>query len=415
MFKKVIVGISGGVDSAVAAFMLKNKGFNVTGVFMKNWDLVDETGQCNIEKDYEDAQWVCNKLQIPLVEASFTKEYWNNVFSYLIEHYEKGFTPIPDIVCNKIIKFDKFFQFARTELQADAIATGHYARTSFGPYLQDFKPDTNVQLFKATDKDKDQSFFLCQIPQESLRYSMFPLGHYLKTNVKQIARKVGLDLVAKKKESMGICFVGKRNFQNFISEYIPEKPGSFVNLENGKVVGEHKGFHHWTVGQRVKIAGQSEAFFIYKKIAKSNNILVVQGTNHPALYSDLVKTETPHWISEEPKKLNNFFNIMHCNFLFQHRDPPVPCKIMKTVTNELIIKISQPLRAITEGQFAVLYNGEECLGSAMVVSPGASYFSFDREVRMEHWRRLSKKAKIAPKSQRASYRDIKRNKRLSTT
>ncbi|XP_076639936.1 mitochondrial tRNA-specific 2-thiouridylase 1 isoform X1 [Colletes latitarsis] len=383
MFKKVVVGISGGIDSAVAALMLKNKGFNVTGVFMKNWDIVDETGRCATEKEHEHALWVCNKLKIPLIEVNFVKEYWNNVFSYLIDHYEKGSTPNPDILCNKYIKFDKFFHFARTELQADAIATGHYVRTSFGPYLEHFKPDTSVHLFKAQDKNKDQTFFLCQIPQHTLRYSMFPLGNHLKSNVKQIAKEAGLDLIIHKKESMGICFVGKRNFQDFISEYISDKPGDFVDLDSGQVVGKHLGFHHWTIGQRTRIAGSPEAYFVQKKDAGTNNIIVVRGTHHPALYSNFMITESAYWIHKEPEQFNNYFRILNCDFRCQHRYSVISCLIHKTTNDQLLIRISQPTRAVTDGQFAIFYNGEECLGSAPILRTGPSYHSLNQEVNVE--------------------------------
>lgn len=204
-----MVGISGGVDSAVTALLLKNKGFNVTGIFMKNWDIRDETGKCAVEKDYEDARWICNKLKIPLIQIDFVKEYWNEVFSDLIEKYQTGYTPNPDILCNKNIKFNKFFDVAFNRFQADAIATGHYANTSFGPYLENYKEDTNVHLLQAHDNSKDQTFFLNQIPQQTLRRCMFPLGNYLKNHVKTIAKEAGLHKIAQKKESMGICFVGK--------------------------------------------------------------------------------------------------------------------------------------------------------------------------------------------------------------
>lgn len=218
MIRNVAVGISGGVDSAVTALLLKNKGFNVTGVFMKNWDIRDETGNCTVEKDYEDARWICDKLKIPLIQLDFVKEYWNEVFSDLLEKYQTGYTPNPDILCNKNIKFNKFFDVARNRFQADAIATGHYANTSFGAYLENFKENTNVHLLQAYDSNKDQTFFLNQIPQQTLRRCMFPLGNYLKNHVKMIAKEAGLHKIAQKKESMGICFVGKREFQDFISE-----------------------------------------------------------------------------------------------------------------------------------------------------------------------------------------------------
>ncbi|CAK9827397.1 Mitochondrial tRNA-specific 2-thiouridylase 1 [Anthophora retusa] len=400
MFKKVVVGISGGVDSAVAALFLKNKGFKVTGVFMKNWDIADETGVCQTQKDYEHAQWVCKKLEIPLVEVNFVKEYWNNVFSYLTEEYENGYTPNPDILCNKYIKFDEFFKFARKELQADAIATGHYVKTSFGPYLEHFKPDTNVRLLQGDDKVKEQTFFLSQISQEVLRYSMFPVGEYLKTNVKQIAHQAELDVIVHKKESMGICFVGKRNFQDFISQYIPSKPGYLIDLDNGKVVGEHKGFHLWTVGQRVKLGNFPVPYYIYQKDIQSNNIIVVQGCNHPALYSDFVVTNTPHWISSEPSEFNNFGKLFYCDFRFQHGDPLIPCIVHKNLKNQLVIQLSQPLRAITNGQFAILYKEGECLGSATITFCGPSYYSLKQEIKIkqEHDQECDLKEEMASTS-----------------
>ncbi|CAK9813051.1 Mitochondrial tRNA-specific 2-thiouridylase 1 [Anthophora plagiata] len=426
MFKKVVVGISGGVDSAVAALLLKRKGFKVTGVFMKNWDIADETGTCQTQEDYKHAQWVCKKLEIPLVEVNFVKEYWNNVFSYLTEEYENGHTPNPDILCNKYIKFDEFFKFARKELQADAIATGHYVKTSFGPYLEHFKPNTNVRLLQGDDTVKDQTFFLSQVPQEALRYSMFPIGEHLKTNVKQIAHESKLDLILHKKESMGICFVGKRNFQDFISQYIPNKPGYLIDLDSGQVVGKHKGFHHWTIGQRVKLGSFPAAFYVYKKDIRSNNIIVVcrnnyipinhfietkylrkllltlkvQGTNHPALYTDFIVTNTPHWISSEPSEFSNFGKLLCCDFRFQHRDPLVPCTVHKTLKNQLVIQISQPLRALTDGQFAILYKERECLGSAAITFSGPSYYSLKQEVEIkeEHDQKCDLKEKMASTS-----------------
>ncbi|KAK2576050.1 hypothetical protein KPH14_007391 [Odynerus spinipes] len=367
MFKNIVVGISGGVDSAVTALLLKRKGFNVTGVFMKNWDIVDETGVCTTEKDYEDAKKVCEKLDIPLVKVNFVKEYWNHVFSNLVEKYQSGYTPNPDILCNKNIKFDKFVHLAHTKFRADAVATGHYVRTSFGPYLEHFKPDSMISS---------------RLSQHSLRRCMFPLGEYVKDDVKRIAREAGLNAIAAKKESMGICFVGKREFQHFISEYIESKSGDFVDLDSGKVVGKHQGIHCWTIGQRCRVSGSSCAYFVFHKDHQTNIITVVKGTNHPALYSDLLLTQNPHWITHEPQQLIDSKSILNCSFRFQHRNPLIACKVFKTRNNQLIIQLSQPLRAITKGQYAVLYSDQICLGGAEILCPGPSYFVLDKQLNL---------------------------------
>lgn len=216
---------------------------------------------------------------------------------------------------------------------------------------------------------------------------MFPLGDYFKSDVKRFAREAGLDVVAEKKESYGICFVGKRNFPSFISEYIPEKSGEFIDLDSGQIVGNHLGFHHWTVGQGVKHSGLPFKYFVYKKDTETNNIIVVRGTDHPALYTDFVITESPHWISSEPKELTKS-RMFNCHFRFQHKDSSVSCTVHKDPKDQLLIRISQPLRAITNGQFAVLYNDEECLGGAAIKYCGPSYFSLDRELKLEDYRKL---------------------------
>ncbi|CAB0038851.1 unnamed protein product [Trichogramma brassicae] len=370
MFKKVVVGISGGVDSAVTALLLKSKGFEVTAVFMKNWDIANELGECQADKDLEDAKWICNKLKIPLVDVNFVKEYWNDVFDNLIKNYEKGNTPNPDIQCNKKIKFNKFFNFARSELGADAIATGHYARSSFGPYLESFKANENARLLRAKDSFKDQTFFLSQIPQLALQRTMFPLGDYFKQEVKQIAKEANLDIVVNKKESMGICFIGRRNFQKFIDEYIENKPGNFIDILTGEIVGKHNGIHQWTLGQCCRIGGISVSYFVLHKNISNNNIYVVPGTKHPMLYSEFLIAENIHWIYGEPKQLKNSTNVFDCDFRFQHTHELVPCTIYKSPDNKLSIRLYKPLRAVTPGQFAVFYSGEECLGSAEIVKIG---------------------------------------------
>ncbi|KAK0086296.1 hypothetical protein PV326_005610 [Microctonus aethiopoides] len=375
MFKNIVLGMSGGVDSSVAALLLKRKGFNVTAVFLRNWDTADETGKCLADEDYRDADYVCKKLDIPLIEVNFVKEYWNDVFSYFLESYQTGYTPNPDIMCNKNIKFNKFYNYAINNLNADAVATGHYARTSFGPYLENYKQNTKVKLLKAADNRKDQTFFMSQVNQDPLQRCMFPLGDYKKPDVKRIAREAGLEMIANKDESMGICFIGSRTFQNFISEYIENKPGNFVDYDTGKVIAQHQGIHYWTLGQRARIHGGSRPYYVFQKDVETNTILVVQGQFHPASFTRLLITSKPHWIYEKPKQLDNNWNVFNCEFKFQHKDKTSPCQVFNSINDRLIIAFEQPHRAISPGQFAVLYSGEECLGSAAILHPGPSLHS----------------------------------------
>lgn len=235
-------------------------------------------------------------------------------------------------------------------------------------------------MLKATDEKKDQTFFLCQVSQNSLRRCMFPLGEYLKSDIKLIAREAGLNAIADKKESMGICFVGKRDFQNFISEYIKSESGDFVDLESGKIIGKHEGIHCWTIGQRCKISGSSDAYFVFHKNLETNVITVVPGTNHPALYTDLLVAQNPHWITSEPVELIDGKHILNCDFRFQHRNPLIPSKIIKARNNQLNIQLSKPLRAITKGQYAVFYCGQVCLGGAEIIYSGPSYFSLNKDL-----------------------------------
>ncbi|VVC89531.1 unnamed protein product [Leptidea sinapis] len=366
MFKKIAVGLSGGVDSAVAAYLLKKSAFQVEGVFMRNWDSTYEGGVCSDEKDYEDASFVCRKLDIPLHRVHFIKQYWNDVFTVLIHEYEAGLTPNPDILCNRFIKFDSFFEHCRNNLEVDAIATGHYANTSFGPYLEHYKETEKVKLLQPTDKHKDQTFFLSQVKQFSLRKCMFPLAYLLKTEVREIARKEGLINVANKKDSTGICFIGKNKFKFFIDEFITEKQGDFIDIDTGQKVGNHTGIHKWTVGQRCCLNSYKDAYFVFKKDLESNNIYVVPGTKHTALWNNICFTDTPHWISKQPCELRSN-SVLHCHFRFQHTKPLVPCRVVKN-HDGLTILLNNKLRALTEGQFAVLYKDEECLGGAKIKS-----------------------------------------------
>ncbi|KAK5647787.1 hypothetical protein RI129_002679 [Pyrocoelia pectoralis] len=368
--RKVVIGISGGVDSAVTALFLKHKGYNVEGVFMQNWDITDETGICKSDEDYKDASFLCTKLNIPLLRVNFVKQYWNEVFSDLIKEYETGHTPNPDVLCNRYVKFDAFYHHARETLNADAIATGHYARTSFGSYLEHYQPNKDVHLLKAVDKKKDQTLFLCQVNQRALRKTMFPLGSYVKADVKKIAVENGLEEIAKKKESMGICFIGTRNFPKFISEYVNNKPGNFIDIESGLIVGTHQGIHQWTIGQRANIEGLPMAYFTVKKDVKNNNIYVAQGTHHSSLYTDLLYTSKPHWIHSRPTELQNG-NILECEFKFQHIEEFIRCQLYES-NEALVVLLEKTRRAITPGQFAVFYKDDECLGSAKIVQGGPS-------------------------------------------
>ncbi|XP_026926232.1 mitochondrial tRNA-specific 2-thiouridylase 1 isoform X2 [Acinonyx jubatus] len=254
--RHVVCALSGGVDSAVAALLLKRRGYQVTGVFMKNWDSLDEHGVCTADRDCEDAYRVCQILDIPFHQVSYVKEYWNDVFSDFLSEYEKGRTPNPDIVCNKHIKFSCFFHYAVDNLGADAVATGHYARTSLedeevfqqkrikrpeGLFRDRFEVRNAVKLLQAADSFKDQTFFLSQVSQDALRRTLFPLGGLTKDFVKKIAAENRLHHVLQKKESMGICFVGKRNFENFILQYLQPRPGKFISIEDNRVLGTHKG------------------------------------------------------------------------------------------------------------------------------------------------------------------------------
>ncbi|MBN3291213.1 MTU1 thiouridylase, partial [Polypterus senegalus] len=391
--KHVVCAMSGGVDSSVSALLLKRRGFQVTGVYMKNWDFLDERGLCSSERDAEDAYKVCRVLDIPFHQVSYVKEYWHEVFSNLLKEYEKGRTPNPDILCNKHIKFNHFFNYAIRTLGADAIATGHYARTSQDdeevfkqPYMSKsqtlfrnrFEVRNSVRLLQGADHFKDQTFFLSQISQESLKRTLFPLGELTKEFVKKMAAEAGFKHVLQKKESMGICFIGERCFQKFILEYLEPQPGNFVSIEDGKIMGTHKGWFTFTLGQRARIGGQKDAWFVVDKDVMSGDVFVAPTTNHPALYREIMRTDRFHWIADEPPAELIHNKMMECNFRFLHQMPFVPCNVTLNQDGSVWVTLTKPVRALTPGQFAVLYKGDECLGSGKIIRMGPSMYTLQQ-------------------------------------
>ncbi|KAJ8245419.1 hypothetical protein GJAV_G00270530 [Gymnothorax javanicus] len=391
--RHVVCAMSGGVDSAVAALLLKRRGYHVTGVFMRNWDSMDEQGECTGERDCEDAFRVCQMLDMPFHQVSYIKEYWHEVFSNLLREYQKGRTPNPDILCNKHIKFKHLFQYAMHTLGADAVATGHYARTSqedeevfqrrHDPspkmlFRDRFEIRNPARLHQGADRFKDQTFFLSQISQRALRQTIFPLAGLTKDFVKKMAAEANFHHVLRKKESMGICFVGERNFEDFILEYLEPQPGKFVSIEDGTIMGEHKGWFTLTLGQRARIGGLRDAWFVVDKDVSTGEVFVAPTTTHPALYRDTLRTDRFHWIAEEPPAQLVRCSMMECLFRFQHQMPLSPCTVTLNADGSVWVTMAQPIRALTPGQFAVLYKGDECLGSGKIVRLGPSEFTLQR-------------------------------------
>ncbi|XP_048740130.2 mitochondrial tRNA-specific 2-thiouridylase 1-like isoform X2 [Ostrea edulis] len=302
-----------------------------------------------------------------------------------LKDYQSGSVPNPDIVCNRQIKFGVFLRHALKQFSADAIATGHYARTSVGENLQYKDSNIGVKLLKARDSWKDQTFFLSQIPQSALQRVLFPLGDLLKSEVKHIASEVGLQRIARKRESMGICFVGKRKFPTFIGEYIEPRPGNVIHVETGEVVGDHQGIHHYTLGQRIIHVnhGRFGKCFIVDKNNLTQDIIIAPGTNHPALFNEEFYTTLPNWINKEPTGFSDSKNCdLECRF--QRKVLPVPCIVNKCSGEQVRVTLSEPMRSITPGQYAVFYNGEECLGSGVITQKGPSLYDLQQGQKITH-------------------------------
>lgn len=366
--QKVMIGLSGGVDSAVAAFLLQEQGYEVVAGFMRNWDAIangDFLGnptlnddQCPQEVDYEDAVKVANKLNIPLYRVDFIKEYWDYVFQYFLEEYQKGRTPNPDIFCNKYIKFDAFLKFAKS-LDCDYIATGHYAKR--------VTQDGLVYLYKSDDKNKDQTYFLSQLNQDQIAQCLFPLADIEKPRVRVIAKSLNLD-VATKKDSTGVCFIGERHFKQFLKNYLPAKPGHIVDIETKRILGQHDGVLYYTLGQRRGlgiggIAGEeAKGWFVVEKDVKTNILYVASGDENQYLLSTRCIVTQVNWNSLVPS------NGMHLSAKFRYRQSDIPVSVYLKEEGMVEVIYDEPVKAVTPGQACVFYDGDRCLGGGIIDS-----------------------------------------------
>lgn len=353
--KTVVIGLSGGVDSAVSAYLLKKQGYEVIGLFMKNWEDDDDSEYCSSRQDLIDATAVADLLDIDIEAVNFAKEYKERVFSEFLKEYQAGRTPNPDVLCNSEIKFKAFLDHA-IKLGADLIATGHYARNR--------EVDGKFQLLKGLDPNKDQSYFLHRLNQHQLSKALFPVGELKKTEVRKIAKEIGLPN-ATKKDSTGICFIGERPFREFLNRYIANKPGLIKN-DHGEVLGRHIGLSFYTLGQRKGIGiggnkeGNGQPWFVARKDLVNNVLYVVQGHDHPWLKTEVLNAVKPSWISGEAPEQK------HLSVKTRYRMPDEPCLILEADNAKLSLKSDEPLWAVTPGQSAVLYDGDICLGGAII-------------------------------------------------
>ena len=354
---KVIIGMSGGVDSSVAAYLLTQQGYEVEGLFMKNWEQDDTEDYCPAAQDLADAQAVCDQLNIKLHSVNFAQQYWDRVFNHFLNEYQHARTPNPDVLCNKEIKFDAFLNHA-LNLGADYIATGHYARVEHQQGLG--------LLYKAKDRSKDQTYFLHAVSNQALGKTLFPLSNYLKSNVRKIATELNL-ATSSKKDSTGICFIGERRFKTFLNEFMLAQPGDIKNT-NGETIGRHDGLMFYTYGQRqgLNIGGTKDSaslpWYVVDKDVKNNYLIVAQGINHPMLYSQGLICGQIHWLiphaaQDLPKT---------CYAKTRYRQDDQACIISPPNNNQHYIMFSTPQRAITPGQYIVFYDQNQCLGGAVI-------------------------------------------------
>ncbi|MCT8765495.1 tRNA 2-thiouridine(34) synthase MnmA [Glaesserella parasuis] len=355
--KKVICGMSGGVDSSVSAFILQQQGYQVEGLFMKNWEEDDDTDYCTAAADLADAQAVCDKLGIKLHKINFAAEYWDNVFEHFLAEYEAGRTPNPDILCNKEIKFKAFLEYAAEDLGADFIATGHYVRR---PPL-----DQQPKLLRGLDSNKDQSYFLYTLSEQQVAQSLFPVGDIEKPIVRAIAEDLGL-ATAKKKDSTGICFIGERKFKDFLARYLPAQAGDIKTVD-GQVIGRHDGLMYHTLGQRKGLGiggvkGASEnAWYVVEKDLVNNVLIVAQGQDNSALLSSGLIASQLHWVDRQPIR-----EKLRCTVKTRYRQADILCEIQPLDDETIRVIFDEPQIAVTPGQSAVFYQGEVCLGGGII-------------------------------------------------
>ena len=354
--QRVIVGMSGGVDSSVAAYLLKEQGYQVEGLFMRNWEDDDGTEYCTAMADLMDAQSICDSLAIDLHTVNFAKEYWDNVFEHFLAEYKSGRTPNPDVLCNREIKFKAFLDYAHT-LGADLIATGHYVQ----------KKETRFEtyLLKGKDSNKDQSYFLCEVNETCLHNSLFPIGDLTKSEVRKIAARLNFS-THNKKDSTGICFIGERKFKDFLERYIPAHPGD-IEDSDGQLLGRHNGLMYYTYGQRqgLGIGGlknySESAWYVLGKDLERNVLVVGQGNENNDLYSRKLTAAQPKWINAEAPELP-----LHCSAKIRYRQSDQSCAVKQLPNNQIEVCFDNPQRAVTPGQYVVFYQDDRCLGGAII-------------------------------------------------
>lgn len=349
--------MSGGVDSSVSAWLLQQQGYHVEGLFMKNWEEDDSEAYCTAASDLADARAVCDKLDITLHTVNFAAEYWDNVFQHFLAEYQTGRTPNPDVLCNKEIKFKVFLEFATEELGANYIATGHYVRRA--------DVDGKSRLLRGTDKNKDQSYFLYTLGYRQIARCLFPVGELTKPEVRRIAAELALE-TADKKDSTGICFIGKRKFHDFLGCYLPPQPGGIIAVD-GQEVGRHQGLMYYTLGQRKGLGiggirnGSASPWYVVDKDLANNRLIVAQGHAHPLLMSTGLIAGQLHWVDRESLAVP-----LRCTVKNRYQQPDVDCLVTPQPDGRLQVTFNQPVAAVTPGQSAVFYLAEHCLGGGVI-------------------------------------------------